>query len=224
MLLRRISKHVTDQNWIAVGIDFLIVVFGVYIGVWIGGYQDRQATVQKQQLVVEALRQDMVLIGALDVQFRDEIDSRFEAWTQAYEAKQKPSPVYFRIPGSDTPPQHIWNSLQQNQLTNLFSPDLLNDLGLYYSELEGVSRKYVRYVEFVELEILPGLKEEPDYFYRADGLRLQSKYEANMDRLREWRDENARLSQWSGCLAERLEAPMRVSKNCSPDLSISAFN
>lgn len=36
MLFRRISKHVKDQNWIAVGIDFLIVVFGV----WIGGYQD----------------------------------------------------------------------------------------------------------------------------------------------------------------------------------------
>lgn len=115
-------------------------------------------------MVVEALRQDMVLIGALDVQFRDEIDSRFEVWTQAHEAGQKPSPVYFRIPGSDTPPQHIWNSLQQNQLTNLFSPDLLTVLGLYYSELEGVSRKYVRYVEFVEREILPGLKEAPNYF------------------------------------------------------------
>lgn len=179
---------------------------------------------QKQRLVVEALRQDMVLIGALDVQFRDEIDSRFEVWTQAHEAGQKPSPVYFPIPGSDTPPQHIWNSLQQNQLTNLFSPDLLNDLGLYYSELEGVSRKYVRYVEFVEREILPGLKETPDYFYRVDGLRLKSEYEASIDRLREWRDENARLSQWSGCLAKRLEAPMTVSQNCSPDLLMSAFD
>ena len=36
MLLRSITKHVKDQNWFAVFIDFLIVVFGVYIGVWIG--------------------------------------------------------------------------------------------------------------------------------------------------------------------------------------------
>lgn len=223
MLLRRLSKHVTDQNWPAVIIDFLIVVFGVYIGVWISGYQDRKSTLQKQQLVIESLRQDMVLIGTLDVQFRDEIDTRFDAWQQAYDANQKPPPIYFRIPGSDTPPQHIWNSLQQNQLANLFSPDLLNDLGLYYSELEGVSRKYIRYIEFVEIEVLPGLKEDRDYFYRADGLRLKSKYEANMDRLREWRDENARLSQWSGCLAERLKAPMSESQNCTPNLSVSAF-
>ena len=29
MILRSITKHVRDQNWFAVGIDFLIVVVGV---------------------------------------------------------------------------------------------------------------------------------------------------------------------------------------------------
>ena len=28
MLLRRVIKHVREQNWLAVGIDFLIVVTG----------------------------------------------------------------------------------------------------------------------------------------------------------------------------------------------------
>jgi hypothetical protein len=32
MTLRRITKHVKDQNWFAVGLDFLIVVFGVFMG------------------------------------------------------------------------------------------------------------------------------------------------------------------------------------------------
>ena len=32
MLLRRYIEHVREQNWFAVAIDFLIVVFGVYIG------------------------------------------------------------------------------------------------------------------------------------------------------------------------------------------------
>lgn len=32
MLLRRYLEHVREQNWFAVAIDFLIVVFGVYIG------------------------------------------------------------------------------------------------------------------------------------------------------------------------------------------------
>lgn len=32
MLLRRLSEHVGTQNWFAVALDFLIVVFGVFIG------------------------------------------------------------------------------------------------------------------------------------------------------------------------------------------------
>jgi hypothetical protein len=40
MILRRITQHVKDQNWLAVGIDFCIVVFGVYFGIQIGNWND----------------------------------------------------------------------------------------------------------------------------------------------------------------------------------------
>lgn len=32
MLLRRVIEHVRAQNWTAVGLDFVIVVVGVFIG------------------------------------------------------------------------------------------------------------------------------------------------------------------------------------------------
>ena len=38
MLLRRITKHVKDQNWFAVGIDFVIVVIGVFIGIQVANW------------------------------------------------------------------------------------------------------------------------------------------------------------------------------------------
>jgi hypothetical protein len=38
MLLRRITKHVKDQNWLAVFIDFLIVVVGVFIGIQVANW------------------------------------------------------------------------------------------------------------------------------------------------------------------------------------------
>ncbi len=38
MLLRKITKHVTDQNWFAVFIDFLIVVVGVFIGIQVANW------------------------------------------------------------------------------------------------------------------------------------------------------------------------------------------
>ena len=40
MLLRRITEHVRAQNWFAVGIDFAIVVIGVYIGIQVSNWND----------------------------------------------------------------------------------------------------------------------------------------------------------------------------------------
>ncbi|MBV1888302.1 MAG: hypothetical protein KUG51_03330 [Urechidicola sp.] len=40
MLFRRISKHVTGQNWFAVFIDFIIVVVGVFIGIQVANWND----------------------------------------------------------------------------------------------------------------------------------------------------------------------------------------
>ncbi len=40
MLLRRVMKHVNAQNWFAVGIDFVIVVVGVVIGIEVANWND----------------------------------------------------------------------------------------------------------------------------------------------------------------------------------------
>lgn len=40
MLLRRITKHVKDQNWFAVGLDFFIVVIGILIAFQITSWND----------------------------------------------------------------------------------------------------------------------------------------------------------------------------------------
>lgn len=40
MLLRRVMEHVNAQNWFAVGIDFVIVVVGVVIGIEVANWND----------------------------------------------------------------------------------------------------------------------------------------------------------------------------------------
>lgn len=42
MLLRSITKHVKDQNWFAVGIDFCIVVIGVFIGIQVANWNEER--------------------------------------------------------------------------------------------------------------------------------------------------------------------------------------
>ncbi|MEO8010880.1 MAG: hypothetical protein ABI650_04475, partial [Dokdonella sp.] len=40
MILRRVIEHVKTQNWFAVGIDFAIVVVGVYMGIEVANWND----------------------------------------------------------------------------------------------------------------------------------------------------------------------------------------
>lgn len=44
MRLRHISKNVRSQNWLAVFLDFLIVVFGVFIGIQLGNWNSARKT------------------------------------------------------------------------------------------------------------------------------------------------------------------------------------
>jgi hypothetical protein len=54
MILRRVIEHVQEQNWTAIGIDFLIVVLGVYLGIQLGNWNEaRQNLRDEARLLVE---------------------------------------------------------------------------------------------------------------------------------------------------------------------------
>lgn len=223
MLLRRITIHVKEQNWFAVALDFVIVVVGVYCGVWVSNYQESQSTEATRQQVVEILRDDMFLVSETTATFASNVREGLAEFELKRSEGETPPPYFYRIPGSDRPPQELWNLIQQQQLTDLMSPSLIADLGFFYSEQQGVSNKYVRYITFVEQHVLPGLKEDAGYFYRADTSRLKPRYEANMDRLIEWVAEAEKLSIWQNCLAIRLQTPLEKTENCTPDFTTAPF-
>jgi hypothetical protein len=55
MLLRRLSKHVEDQNWFAVTVDFLIVVGGVFIGLQVANWNEVSKAKAQEAIVIEQL-------------------------------------------------------------------------------------------------------------------------------------------------------------------------
>ena len=58
MLLRSISKHVKEQNWFAVSLDFFIVVVGVFIGIQVANWNDSRSFKQKEtELLIELKEQ-----------------------------------------------------------------------------------------------------------------------------------------------------------------------
>lgn len=59
MLLRRFSEHISDQNWVAVGLDFLVVVAGIFVGLQVDDWNtSRQQHILERQYL-EAIVEDL---------------------------------------------------------------------------------------------------------------------------------------------------------------------
>ncbi len=63
MILRRITEHVKTQNWFAVGLDFFIVVAGVFIGIQVSNWNDGRKSQAREKSYLIALKQDVVAIN-----------------------------------------------------------------------------------------------------------------------------------------------------------------
>lgn len=59
MILRRITQHVKDQNWTAIGIDFLIVVLGVVIGIQVSNWNAARLERQQEAALLANMRDDL---------------------------------------------------------------------------------------------------------------------------------------------------------------------
>lgn len=193
--LRRIASHLRRQHWTAIAIEFIAVVFGVFLGFQLNNWNEERVEAKRRTEIVQALITN--LNDSISVQQRmvASIDTGLANWETAYAAGQKPTPYYFRIEGSDKAPA-VWSTFEQMQLTDLFDPVTLFDLSFFYSELEGVGQKYIRYVIVVEDEVLPGAVKGEKAFYAPDG-NLLPEFRANMDRLRDFQVETRRQITWA---------------------------
>ncbi|MFN3607812.1 MAG: hypothetical protein ACK4Y9_01990 [Hyphomonas sp.] len=61
MILRRLTQHIRDQNWFAVGLDFLIVVLGVFIGMQVNSWNAEREARAGERRYLERLREDVAV-------------------------------------------------------------------------------------------------------------------------------------------------------------------
>ena len=59
MLLRRVIEHVREQNWTAVGIDFAIVVIGVFVGIQVANWNEARGERAREAVYLASLAQDV---------------------------------------------------------------------------------------------------------------------------------------------------------------------
>ena len=59
MILRRVIKHVKTQNWFAIGIDFVIVVVGVFIGIQVANWNEARIDEGRARAYLERIVLDL---------------------------------------------------------------------------------------------------------------------------------------------------------------------
>jgi uncharacterized membrane-anchored protein YhcB (DUF1043 family) len=215
MILRRLSQSLKEQNWTAIWIEFLLLVVGVFLGIQVANWNAERIEQAKTIKILDAFRADMTDYIAVTKLFSDKANKGLADYEAARARGEKPAPYFMRFRGSDTTPKSVWQVAQQSGLSDLVHPSLMFEIGYYYSELEGIDVKFVRYAEFVETEILP-YTDNPEMFYDQAG-NLKPEYQQNMQRLREWIADSAVTEASANCLMKRFNAPNRIGKSCRPD-------
>jgi hypothetical protein len=64
MILRRVIAHFREQEWTAIGLDFLIVVVGVFVGLQVNNWNEARADARREVFYLTSLRQDFDFIIA----------------------------------------------------------------------------------------------------------------------------------------------------------------
>ena len=72
MILRRITEHVKAQNWFAVGVEFVIVVVGVFVGIQVDNWNQARIERHKEQEHLVLLDRDL----KRDVEVLDELHAK----------------------------------------------------------------------------------------------------------------------------------------------------
>ncbi|WP_394727601.1 hypothetical protein [Altererythrobacter sp. GH1-8] len=64
MLLRRISQHLKEQNWFAVGIEIVIVLVGVFLGIQAANWNNEREQRQDERQILKRLSDETAVLLA----------------------------------------------------------------------------------------------------------------------------------------------------------------
>lgn len=59
MILRRFMQHVREQNWFAVGLDVLVVIVGIFLGLQVQAWYDNQQSKEREKAYLNNLNEDI---------------------------------------------------------------------------------------------------------------------------------------------------------------------
>ena len=63
MLLRRFTQHLKDQNWFAVGLDVIVVIVGIFLGMQVTEWNEERLLTKQEVKYLKALDMDLARLN-----------------------------------------------------------------------------------------------------------------------------------------------------------------
>ena len=160
MLLRSLTKHVKDQNWFAVVLDFFIVVAGILIAFQISAWSDRQADKRSLHVALERLHDEIELnISAIETYSKRHADI-----ATAGQALLKA----IRDPALDSVPMELIGKVFANGFTTDYSTSALTSV-LNQQTFQGMQSSELRpVISSLPAEYLDAMEDELTVIQRLD--------------------------------------------------------
>ncbi len=155
MFFRKISKHLKDQNWAAIGIDFVIVVVGVYLGIQVDNWDEARADRDRARVFSERMQSDLetdiARAGIRNAFMGEVLDYGTEAlaWAEAAERPAGGWPVLLAFfQASQVSPYRQVNATFEEmrsagELSLIGDPELRGKVAEYYLVGTGSQSDYI---------------------------------------------------------------------------------
>lgn len=186
MIFRRIKAHVEKENWFAVGVDFAIVVIGVFIGIQVANWNETRILKDEEAAFLIRLHQETVSAETLIHRTIGRQRGRFQAFASGLTklAAEDLNPLTLEecqalsasaIVSSAVPILPSVEELQQNRGMDLISdPELkraLSSISQGASYIDDLVEKRGRYVSDPS-QTFPELIQIRHYFDESGEVRV----------------------------------------------------
>ena len=163
MILRRFMQHVKEQNWFAVGLDVIVVIVGIFLGMQVQQWYEERKSVQRDALlvknIVEDLRLDTVHINRALNQLADQLEVADSMLAKALDAEKVldyQSAGLIRYSSDFRPIAQRNHSEEVSNLKSEYTREILQN---YFLKEDQVRDIFLEYEYIVHHKVRPYLRE-----------------------------------------------------------------
>jgi len=84
LILRRFSHHIKEQNWFAVGLDVIVVIVGIFLGMQVTEWNDERKTEARSQEYTKRLLADLLVEYKYVTSLEEYFSTAYKSGTKAF--------------------------------------------------------------------------------------------------------------------------------------------